>query len=326
MTPEPMNPVSRRRSVRDIPAVLAVVLLMMAAFPAGASDGPPGLVITAAMQYDYARQCLEKKDYETAVVEFKRFVHFFPGHEEEMPARYGIGMALYRQGKFRAAARAFNEIILDGRDRPLIVEACFMQAESFLQIKNTAYAQIVFQNTLKLFTDQEIQDRAHAGLARVYLIQARNMEKGALDAARDHLEMISPMNRQQFETLDILGMISDIENADRKNPVLSGTLSVIPGLGYLYCERFHDAVMTFCLNAGLILAAVKAHEQSNDPLAAVLAAVETGFFSGNVYGAVTAAHKYNRAQRLRILDRYFSIGPVVGSADKSISLVIRYDF
>ena len=33
---------------------------------------------------------------------------------------------------------------------------------------------------------------------------------------------------------------------------------------------------------------------SNTPLAAVISFVEFGFYAGNIYGAVSSAHKYNR--------------------------------
>ncbi|MCM2285999.1 MAG: hypothetical protein NDI81_14530 [Desulfobacula sp.] len=49
--------------------ILILALLVLTAGPNAFPD----------MQFDYALQCYQKKDYETAVVEFKRFDHFFPG-------------------------------------------------------------------------------------------------------------------------------------------------------------------------------------------------------------------------------------------------------
>ncbi len=290
-----------------------------------AGDGS-SLVITADMQHEYAESCYENKDYETAVVEFKRFIHFFPSHSKENEVRFKIAMALYHLGKYHEAARGFNDMILAHQDEQLTREACFMQAECFIRLNKSDYAGIVYQNTKTLFPDRDTLDRVHAGLARLSLIQARNMVPGALDQAGHYLEQISEANPQVYEKDRLLAVIREAEQASEKDPRLSGVLSVIPGLGYLYCERYHDAFMTFCLNAGLILAAVKAHEDSNDPLAGVLAIVETGFYAGNIYGAVSAAHKHNREVRVRIFDRYIDLTPAVDMSEKGVGVSFSLNF
>ena len=48
----------------------------MAIDPTFASD-KGGIYIDADMQYGYAQQCFNNGDPSTALVEFKRFIHFF---------------------------------------------------------------------------------------------------------------------------------------------------------------------------------------------------------------------------------------------------------
>lgn len=48
------------------------------------------------------------------------------------------------------------------------------------------------------------------------------------------------------------------------------------------------------------------------PHGGVITFVETGFYSGNIYGSITAAHKYNKAAQIKILNKTFDFEPGVG--------------
>jgi hypothetical protein len=71
-------------------------------------------------------------------------------------------------------------------------------------------------------------------------------------------------------------------------------LSIVPGGGQLYCNRYQDAMTAFLINAGLIWAAWEAFDNEQYALGSVISFVEFGFYAGNIYGAVSSAHKYNR--------------------------------
>ncbi len=304
--------------------VAAGYLFLQAASLVQAGDEP--LVISAGMQYDYALSCYTSQDYETAIVEFKRFNHFFPSHEKAGMARLKTGEALYYLERFHKAARVFNTIMLSNDDYDLQMAAGFMQGRCFEKLGNRNYAEVVFQNMLKLARDQDTMDRLYVALARIYIQKAKEMKPGALTKAEEFLDMVSPNGRKAYHVPEMERMLSAAGTAPQKNPAAAGILSVVPGLGYLYCERYKDAAMTFLINAGLILAAVKAHENDNDALAGVLFFVETGFYSGNVYGSLTAAHKYNRDLRMRIFDRQVSIAPRIDPVNGRIGLSFIYDF
>lgn len=265
------------------------------------------LVITEEMQYEYAKSLFDKKDDETAMVEFKRFVHFFPESPRHDQARFNIAVCLFSLKKYHEAARAFNEIILDGRENEITKEAFFYQSQAFLNLGNIGYAQIVLQNFLKLVEDRETKDRIYFNLSRIHLADAKNGQITALASARNALSKISHAGAVTYHTDQYLDLITEAEQAPQKNPGAAGVFAIIPGGGFLYCERYHDALVTFLLNTGLMAAAYKAHDDGNDALAGVLAFVETGFYTGNIYGSISSAHKYNRAQTLNILNRDFSI-------------------
>ncbi len=69
--------------------------------------------------------------------------------------------------------------------------------------------------------------------------------------------------------------------------------ALLPGAGQVYAQRYRDALAAFLLNTGFILAIVLSCRARNWPLAAILVAVEAGWYAGTVYGAVNAVEKLN---------------------------------
>lgn len=137
---------------------------------------------------------------------------------------------------------------------------------------------------------------------------------------------ISEPGKENYHTDQYLGLIAKARTVPGKNPRAAGVFAVIPGGGFLYCERYHDALVTFLLNAGLMAAAYKAYDNDNIPLAGVIGFVETGFYTGNIYGSISSAYKYNLAQTIKILNREFSIRPTIDPIQKGYGLSLNYQF
>ncbi len=108
--------------------------------------GSETLVITADMQLEYATKLFNNKDYETAMVEFKRFAHFFPNDERTETATFKTGLCHYHLGDFPQAARVLNQIIIQDKDNEITKEAVFFQSRAFVGMRNWGYAQIALQN------------------------------------------------------------------------------------------------------------------------------------------------------------------------------------
>jgi len=284
------------------------------------------LIITSGMQYDYALELFEAQDYDTAIVEFKRFVHFFPESEYLDQSEYNIAVCLFNQKKYHDAARAFNEIIINSNDNNMMEQAVFYQSRSFMKLGNTGYAEIVLQNYLKLVDDINIKDKIYFNLVQIQLSKARQSQEGSLAFAKKYLSKISASNANQYKTDQYSDLIFKAEHAPRKNPTAAGWFAVIPGGGFLYCERYHDAMVTFILNTGLMYAAWKAWDNDNKALAGVIGFVETGFYAGNIYGSIASAHKYNHAQILKVLGRDVYITPDLDPEDKALGLTFNFKF
>jgi len=290
-----------------LPPALFWVLLFFSSGTATAGEAP-GLVITPNLQYEYAQELFQKQDHATALVEFKRFIHFFSDDPRVDEAEFKIAMSLFHSGMYHGAARQFNAIILKEKmETDYTRESYFMQARAFLAMDNPGYAGLVLQNFLKLTDDSATKDRIYLELARLHIRETRKLGKDHLDEAQKYLTLISPTREKTYNVKARLKALKKAKSAPRKNPTLSGILAVIPGGGFLYCERYKDAFVTFCLNAGLIYGAYEAFNHDNPGLGGVITFVESGFYTGNIYGSISAAHKYNKGQQIKILDQNFNL-------------------
>ncbi|MCP3871735.1 MAG: tetratricopeptide repeat protein [Desulfobacteraceae bacterium] len=293
---------------------------------ANKTQGKKQLIITQDMQYAYANKLFDSKDFDTALVEYNRFIHFFPDSEHLDQAQFNIAVCKFYQKKYHDAARAFNQIIIKGKENDLTIEAFFYQSRSFINAGKTAYAQIVLQNFLKLTDDTDIKDRIYYNLVQLYLSESKKSIPGSLSLAQRYLQKISDTGAGKYNTDHYADLIFRAEHAPKKNPAAAGLFAIIPGGGFLYCGRYKDALVTFLLNAGLIVATYQAWDNDNEALAGVLGFVETGFYTGNIYGSITSAHKYNKAQILKILNTKFSITSRFDPKNKAYELSLNYPF
>ncbi len=103
------------------------------------------------------------------------------------------------------------------------------------------------------------------------------------------------------------------------------------GAGHLYCERKRDAFVSFLLNGAMIYAAYEAFDHDHDALGGIITFFELGFYSGNIYSAVSSAHKYNRHEKSKFLDYLkkhakINISSVRQNEGESLVLLCQFSF
>jgi hypothetical protein len=111
--------------------------------------------------------------------------------------------------------------------------------------------------------------------------------------------------------------------------VAAGVLAVLPGAGHLYTERYRDAAIAMALNGAFIWGMVEAFERKNYVVGGILTFFELGWYSGNIYSAVSSAYKYNRNKNKEYIEHLeregnFSLG--FSSLGKTPVLSLRYVF
>ncbi len=279
---------------------LPVLLALIAIGTAQAADArQEGRWITPDDQFALAEAYFEAGDYFRAIGEYQRFVHFFPEDPKVPEASFMIGLSHFHSEQYESAIGIFSQVISryggtpNSLDDPA-VQSRIMAADAYMRIEQPDRALGILNHLLATTQDRRVSDETLNQVSWVHI------ELGQWKKASRMASKISPEGRDRY---DVDTLLRELENVEipQKKPELAGFLSLVPGLGQLYVGRYRDALTAFLFNAGLILASVEAFDNGNEALGTVIGFVETGFYSGNIYGAISGAHKYNRAQKAEFI-------------------------
>jgi hypothetical protein len=169
----------------------------------------------------------------------------------------------------------------------------------------------------------DVKDEAYYQIGWIYLAKA-SWEKARINFAK-----ISPQSKNKYQLKRLSKELDRTKLIDRKSPKIAGLLSIMPGAGFLYCERYRDALIAFLLNAGLMYAAYESFDDDNYALGGVITFVEVGFYAGNFYGAITSAHKYNRTKTREFIEELrqnTTINVSTSHQNNSIEFCLQYHF
>ncbi len=252
--------------------------------------------INADDQLGFARSYIEDGNYPRAIAEFERFLHFFPKDTRVDAVRYQIGTAFFEAGRYRDAIERFSRLAeRSGAPAEMAPDALsfrsyLMIAESYVRLDARDTAVSILTRLLAATDNPEIAEEIHYRIAWIQL-RGHNWQ-----GARAELSRMEGAGSTAYPVKAITSALEDVNRIPQKSPVLAGLLSVLPGAGYLYCGRYQDALTSFLFNGALILSGVEAFDAGNEALGGLIGFVGLGFYSGSIYGSVSAAHKYNRSR------------------------------
>ena len=305
----------------NVKTVLALVVLLLTVTLSTALPAHAGrqLVIDSDRQFEYAEHLFDQKEFAGAIVEFKRFIYFFPEDNRIDDARYRLGMAFFFEKQYPKAIAAFQRIPDDSR---LAVQSGWMISRCHLAQNNRGAALLTLHNMTASVKDIDALDETWYRMGWIYL------DAADWDQAKKSFDHISSEAAGRYRIDDLDRSLSRHHEIPRKNPALAGALSIVPGAGQLYCERPHDALVAFLLNTGLIWAAWESFDHGQEAAGTLFSVAGLGFYSGNIYSAVNSAHKYNRSQTRTFIENLrqntrigLSPGP-----DKGLLFSLRYRF
>jgi tetratricopeptide (TPR) repeat protein len=300
-------------------------MLLIGLFLGSAFAQSPALTIDADQQMAFADHLFQSGQFRRAAEEYQRFAFFFPDHPLASQAIFKSGQGYASAGDPATAITIYKTLAKSTGDRlsPLGVEACFETSRCYEQMKQPNQAILQLHNLIALSDDIQVKDRANYRIAWIYL------EAADWNAARRALDQISPGS--SLPVTKLKDALSKSREIPYKSPPLAGSLSIVPGMGQLYLGRYQDAFVAFTVNAGVIWAACESFDKDLNALGIVLSMVGIGFYTGNIYGAVSGAHKYNRIQRRNFteqLKRYANTGfqPALRIGDDQLLLTFSYHF
>jgi tetratricopeptide (TPR) repeat protein len=285
------------------------------------SYAPAEIVLDPERQFQFAEQYFQRGEYYRAIGEYERFIYLFPLSDKVEFARYRIGLSYLRGNQYKEAIQAFNALIEEYGNTGYAHKSYLGISKAYVGLKRYDVALTILTNLITIAPDQEIRDEAYYKKGWVYL------EMGLWEKALESFEKIPPQNRGKYNLGRLSIELKEKRPLRRKNPTIAGLLAILPGAGHLYSERKRDALISFLLNGAMIYAAYEAFDHDLDALGGIITLFELGFYSGNIYGAVSSAHKYNRDEKNRFINylkEHSKINISMVSPKKNPSLVLRY--
>ena len=166
-----------------------------------------------------------------------------------------------------------------------------------MHMRSITHAVTQLHNIIMLNDSDEVKDRAYYRLSWIYIDQTD------WRSAQQALIKITPPGRGRYRVDRLEPVLAESSSIPQKIPALAGTLSIIPGAGQLYVQRYEDALIAFIVNVGLFWAAYDAFDEEQYALGSLLTFAGFGFYAGNIYGAISDAHKFNRSRQQGFTDR-----------------------
>ncbi|MBW1994595.1 MAG: tetratricopeptide repeat protein, partial [Deltaproteobacteria bacterium] len=254
------------------------------------------ITINSDKQIQYADSLFSQGEYLRAIDEYKRFVYVFPKDSRIHLARYRIGMAYYEIRRYEPAIREFSTLISQNPERELLIQSHWRLSECHAKIGRYAAAILDLENLMAIEKGVNIRDEAFYRMGWIY------METASFKEALESFRKIHPDNASKYQLSRIFAELTEPLNIPKKNPKIAGFLSILPGAGYLYTERYRDALFAFLINAAFFLAAYESFDSDLNALGAITGVVGLGFYAGNIYGAISSAHKHNRRQTRKFIE------------------------
>ncbi|MFZ3045306.1 MAG: tetratricopeptide repeat protein [Desulfatirhabdiaceae bacterium] len=305
--------------MRQIAMILCISLFVAGTSPSHAES----LIIDADKQFQFAELLFNKGDYPRAITEYNRFIHFFPYDDRTGTALFQTAMAHRLNNQFNDAIEGFQAVIKRSPKDTLAVRSHFLIAACYVKLNDPLSARQILMILLNNHEDSDVRDAAKYRIAWI------DIETGHFKQAMDRIQQISQTDVPWLPVQELSADLAEAAALPGKNPALAGVLSVVPGAGYFYCGRYQDGLMAFLLNGALIWAAVESFSEGNEALGCVISVVESGFYIGNIYGGINAAHKYNTRQKQTVIDRLksgYRIGMSPSSDKTGWQFNLQHDF
>jgi tetratricopeptide (TPR) repeat protein len=288
---------------------MLMIILCIFAYENATASEQNSIILKPEKQYNLAQKLFEEKEYLAAANEFIRFMYLFPDNKKIAEAQYKTAIAYSNAGRTEDAIRHFKKLSLSDPQNQFSVSGLFKLSELYTKINKPGEALLVLRNLLIQTRDNETQDKICFILGWLMLdygdqIMAGTQQKiNPFEHAQRYFSQISEQGKKKYNINALINKLERIDKIKHKNPKLAGALAIIPGAGFLYCERYRDALVSFLLNSALIIASYKSFQNNNPYLGGAIAFFETGFYAGNIYGSITSAHKYNKNRQDKYIEQ-----------------------
>lgn len=118
--------------------------------------------------------------------------------------------------------------------------------------------------------------------------------------ASKYFNLLASSNTEPKRDKENFQLIQEATTFKKKKPWVAASLSLIPGLGYIYTQRPKSSLTSFVINSLLGYAVFTSIKQKNYGTAALLGVFNLSFYIGNISGSKRSASQYNQRKIQKI--------------------------
>ena len=240
-------------------------------------------------QFEFAESLFEQTDFYRAIGEYKRLIFLCPDAVALCEKAYfKTGVSYFRAKKWQSAIEAFAAFLVNFPDSRMAGEAIYLKGMSEKNLSLYDEALRTFGHIMETETG-EYRARATYQSALI-LVDMEKWERAG------EMFLRVPRESRLYDSAGVFSAgLENIGNIPHKSPAVAGTLAaIVPGAGHLYTQRRRDALVAFLLNGVFIWSAVELFNDEKYVTGGIVTFFELGWYSGNIYSAVSSAHKFNK--------------------------------
>ncbi|MDX1777880.1 MAG: tetratricopeptide repeat protein [Thermodesulfobacteriota bacterium] len=247
----------------------------------------------------FAHHLFERGHYYQAVTEYERFIYFNPDHPSVAEARLKIAFCYKLGEQYTKAVELFRKLIDEYFDQEYAIVAAFNVGECFRLNGDYEQALAELREFVENYPGHPLADKAQWNSAWIYI------EMEEYPSAQERLFLVREGSTYQIPAQELAGALEELPHLPRKSPRLAGFLAaVLPGSGHLYTGEKKQALFSFVTNALLIFGTYEAFNNELYVAGGFLSLFAVNYYSGNIFGALNSAHKYNRRVKEAFLEGY----------------------
>ena len=133
--------------------------------PAALPPVPPG--VSPQRMYNTAWSDYTTGQWELSIQGFEAYLSAFPGSEQADDAQFYIGENLYADGQFRAAADAYEQVVLAYADGDVVAEALYKRGLALSRLEEPELARQAFELVVKNHSENNMANLAQQQLDRM---------------------------------------------------------------------------------------------------------------------------------------------------------------
>jgi hypothetical protein len=232
-------------------------------------------------QYSFAKFLFDQGLYQSAADEFERLVYHHPNNITYF-------FELLKANRLAGNAAVIKEKVANFPQKDLkIIMQLYL---GYIKVDDIANARWVLDTELKNYTTPKEQNNCMVG--QLLLEHRPNQAK---------------MMLEQHENLDerLKNILLIHKKTKKKSPLLAGILStLIPTSGRHYARDHKDAIFSLIFMGTSGFQAYRRFKNNGieSPSGWAYAAIFGGFYTGNIYGSVKAAQRYNKLKYQKVYD------------------------